>query len=214
MPGSSSEARIPVSQYVLGFDQVGLGDVARVGGKTAALGEMHRRLVREGVSVPGGFAITAAAFRAVIAGAKLEPRLRTLLAGASAEDVEDLGRRAAEARALVFGAPLPPALIAEIDAAHERLCAGQTGECALAVRSSATAEDLPQASFAGQHDSFLNIVGRGALLEAVSRCFASLFTDRAIQYRVNNGFDHFAVALSVAVMKMVRSDLAASGVAF
>lgn len=201
-------------RYVLDLGEVGLADIANVGGKTAALGEMHRELTRRGVRVPGGFAITAAAYRAVIAGAGIEPRLRALMAGASANDVDDLARRAAEARALVVGAPLPPALLEQIDMAHARLCAARAADCALAVRSSATAEDLPHASFAGQHDSFLNIVGREALHEAVRRCFASLFTDRAIQYRINNGFDHFAVALSVAVMKMVRSDLAASGVAF
>jgi pyruvate,water dikinase len=198
---------------VLGLGEVGLADVASVGGKTAALGELHRRLVPQGVRVPDGFAITAAAFRAVIAAAGIEPRLRSLLAGASSADVGDLAQRAAAARDLVFSAPLPDALVEQIDAAHERLCGGQR-ECALSVRSSATAEDLPQASFAGQHDSFLNVLGRDALLMAVRRCFASLFTDRAIQYRVNNGFDHSAVALSVAVMRMVRSDLAASGVAF
>jgi pyruvate,water dikinase len=214
MPGVSASPSKADRRYVLGFSDVGLADVARVGGKTAALGELHRQLVPQGVRVPDGFAITAAAFRAVIAAAGIEPRLRALLAEASADDVDDLARRAAEARELVFAAPLTDTLVEQIDAAHARLCGGKQDDCALAVRSSATAEDLPQASFAGQHDSFLNIVGRSALLEAVRRCFASLFTDRAIQYRINNGFDHFAVALSVAVMKMVRSDLAASGVAF
>jgi pyruvate,water dikinase len=211
VPGSPPVAG---ARYVLGLGDVGLADVASVGGKTAALGELHRQLVPRGVRVPDGFAITAAAFRAVIAAAGLEPRLRELMAGASADNVADLARRAAQARALIASAPLLPGMVEQIDAAHARLCGAGRDDCALAVRSSATAEDLPQASFAGQHDSFLNVVGRAALHEAVSRCFASLFTDRAIQYRLNNGFDHFSVALSVAVMKMVRADRAASGVAF
>ncbi|MBU6378627.1 MAG: phosphoenolpyruvate synthase [Gammaproteobacteria bacterium] len=210
-------AELPSSQagrFVLDLSEVGLGDVALVGGKTAAIGELHRALVPRGVRVPNGFAITSSAFRAVIAAAGIEPRLRELMSGASSADVTGLARRAAEARALVQAAPLPSTLIAEIGAAHARLCGGRGDRCALAVRSSATAEDLPQASFAGQHESYLNIVGRDALLAAIRRCFASLFTDRAIQYRINNGFDHFAIALSVVVMQMVRSDLAASGVAF
>ncbi len=201
--------------FVRPFSEIRIGDVAKVGGKTAALGEMYCALTSSGgVRVPNGFAVTADAYRAVLDDSDLWSRLRSLLQGVSVEDIGQLADRAAQARKLIYQAPLPVELVRQIDAQHEVLCRQYGTPLALAVRSSATAEDLPQASFAGQHDSFLNIVGRDALLDAVKRCFASLFTDRAIQYRINNGFDHFAVALSVAVMKMVRADLAASGVAF
>ncbi len=196
------------------FSAIGSVDVGSVGGKGAALGEMYRELAAQGVRVPNGFVVTADAYRAVLDAGGLWPALRALMLGASASDVGDLARRAAEARRLVGDARLPDDVVAAIHDAYEALCLEYGSSVALAVRSSATAEDLPQASFAGQHDSFLNVAGFDGVLAAVSRCFASLFTDRAIQYRLNNGFDHFAVSLAVVIMKMVRSDLASSGVAF
>ncbi len=196
------------------FGDVALGDVGSVGGKGAALGEIYRELSGRGVPVPNGFVVTAQAYRDVLDANDLWPRLRALMDGASAQDVQELGRRAAEARRLVEAARLPDPLVAAIRNGYEALATEYGPSLTLAVRSSATAEDLPQASFAGQHESYLNVSGFDALLAAVRRCFASLFTDRGIQYRLNHGFDHFAVSLAVVVMKMVRSDLAASGVAF
>jgi pyruvate,water dikinase len=196
------------------FSAIRNTDVGSVGGKGAALGELYTELATEGVRVPDGFVVTAAAYSAVLDANDLWATLRGLMHGASASDVGELARRAAEARRVVGEARLPAEVSAAILGAHATLCEEYGSTVALAVRSSATAEDLPQASFAGQHESYLNVTGPDALLAAVSRCFASLFTDRAIQYRLNHGFDHFAVSLAVVVMKMVRSDLAASGVAF
>ncbi len=201
-------------RYVRGFDEIGIEDVKLVGGKTASLGEMYRTLGPEGVRVPNGFAVTAEAFRAVLDAANAHAALRAALDGLDPGDVEDLARRGRRARAIVYEAGLPAALQAEILAAHARLVDEYGPDVTVAVRSSATAEDLPTASFAGQHDTFLNVGGGPALLDACRRCFASLFTDRAIHYRIDHGFDHFKVFQSIAVMKMVRSDLAASGVIF
>jgi pyruvate,water dikinase len=189
-------------------------DVPSVGGKNASLGEMVRELATEGVRVPNGFAITAEAYRHVLDQADAWPRLHAALAGLDVGDVDDLARRARLAREIVYAAPLPADLVSEIRAAHARLLAEYGEQATFAVRSSATAEDLPTASFAGQHETFLNISGEAKLLDSVRRCFASLFKDRAIAYRVDNGFDHFKVFLSVGVMKMVRSDRACAGVIF
>ena len=196
------------------FDSLGLDDVALVGGKNASLGELHRALTPLGVRVPGGFAVTAQAYRHVLDRAKAWQPLREALAGLDPGDVSDLADRARRARDIVYRAELPRELEDEILAGYAELESEYAGPLAVAVRSSATAEDLPSASFAGQHDSFLNVTGGEALLEACRRCFASLFTDRAIHYRIDHGFDHFDVGLSVGVMKMVRADLASSGVIF
>ncbi len=201
-------------RYVRFFSQIGIEDVAHVGGKNASLGEMYRELKGAGVLVPNGFAITAEAYRMVLEEAGAWPRLKEALAGLDPKNVADLAKRAARAREIVHSAPLPAALAEEIRTAYHRLLNEYGETLTLAVRSSATAEDLPQASFAGQHDSYLNVAGEPALYDAVRRCFASLFTDRAIRYRIDNGFDHFKVYISVGVMKMVRSDLAAAGVIF
>ena len=200
--------------WIRWFSELGAGDVPLVGGKNASLGEMYRALSGRGVRVPDGFAITADAYRHVLEEAGVEPELHRLLDDVDPDDVTDLARRSARARDLVYGAGLPPALEQEIRDAHRRLREEYGGELRVAVRSSATAEDLPTASFAGQHETFLNIEGEHELLDACRRCFASLFTDRAVHYRIDQGFDHFKVALSVGVMKMVRSDLASSGVMF
>jgi pyruvate,water dikinase len=201
-------------RYVRFFNEVGIDDVPTVGGKNASLGEMYRALTPRGVRVPNGFAVTAAAYRYVLEKAAVMPRLRATLAGLRPDDVKDLARRGAEAREIVHSAPLPADLREEILAGYRKLREEYGPELGVAVRSSATAEDLPDVSFAGMHETFLNVRGEEALLEACRRCFASLFTDRAIHYRIDKGFDHFKVALSIGIMKMVRADLAASGVMF
>jgi pyruvate,water dikinase len=201
-------------RYVRFFSQIGIGDVPLVGGKNASLGEMYRELTAKGLSIPNGFAVTAEAYRHALDAAGAWPALKESLQGLNPDNVDDLARRAARAREIVYGAGLPADVEADIRAALARLTQEYSPELTVAVRSSATAEDLPSASFAGQHDTYLNIRGEAATLDAVRHCFASLFTDRAIRYRIDNGFDHFKVFNSVAVMKMVRSDLAASGVIF
>jgi pyruvate,water dikinase len=200
--------------YVRWFEEVGVDDVAEVGGKNASLGELYRELSPLGVNVPNGFAVTAAAYRDTLAQAGILPQLAELLAGIDKTDVEDLAMRARKARELVYGAPLGDELREQITAAYARLAEEYGTDLSVAVRSSATAEDLPTASFAGQHETFLNVHGAERVLEACRRCYASLFTDRAISYRIDKGFDHLAIALSVGIMKMVRSDLASSGVMF
>ncbi len=201
-------------QYIRWFNELTINDIPLVGGKNASLGEMYRELGGEGVQVPNGFAITVEAYRYMLGQAQAWPRLYELLDEIDAEDVNDLARRAQQARELVYAAPLPSALQVEIHRAFAALQSQYGDSLSVAVRSSATAEDLPTASFAGQQDTYLNIHGGQALLDACKRCFASLFTDRAIHYRIDQGFDHFKIGLSIGVMKMVRSDLAASGVMF
>jgi pyruvate,water dikinase len=201
-------------RYVRFFNEIGIEDVPSVGGKNASLGEMVRELTPQGVRVPNGFAITAQAYWYVLEKAGIAQRLRETLAGLRPDDIEDLARRGKRARDLVYGAPLPEDLQREILQAYCALQEEYGSQLSVAVRSSATAEDLPDVSFAGAHETFLNVQGEQPLLDACRRCFASLFTDRAIHYRIDEDFDHFKVALSIGVMKMVRSDLAASGVIF
>ena len=191
-----------------------MDDVPLVGGKNASLGEMYQSLRSAGVRVPNGFALTAACYRDALTQADAWPRLHRLLDNFDIHDLTALAERAAEARAIVHGATGTAAIRRDIANAYRQLEAEYGKGVAVAVRSSATAEDLPNASFAGQHESYLNVSGADDLFEACRRCFASLFTDRGIVYRVNNGFDHYKVALSVGVMKMVRSDRASSGVIF
>ncbi|MBW2269114.1 MAG: phosphoenolpyruvate synthase [Deltaproteobacteria bacterium] len=201
-------------RFIRGFATLGLTDVALVGGKNASLGELHREFSSLDVRVPDGFAITAAAYRHALDRAHAWEPLRAALAGLEARDVSGLAERARRAREIVYEADLPDDLREQIARAYVHMEERSGPSPSVAVRSSATAEDLPHASFAGQHDSFLNIVGVDALLEACRRCYASLFTDRAIHYRMDQGFDHFDVAISVGVMQMVRADRAASGVIF
>jgi pyruvate,water dikinase len=200
--------------YVRWFETLRNSDVAIVGGKNASLGELYGCLTSVGVKVPNGFAATAQAYRDALTEAKVWDRLHELLDGLDLTDVEQLATNAAEARKLVYGATGGVKLRAEIATAYRHLEKEYGADVSVAVRSSATAEDLPTASFAGQHESYLNIRGEAQLFEACRNCFASIFTDRAIVYRVDNGFDHFKIGLSVGVMKMVRSDEAASGVIF
>ena len=202
------------SDYVRWFETLRNSDVPLVGGKNASLGELYNRLAAEGVRVPNGFALTVASYRASVTEAKAWDRLHELLDGLDVTDVEMLSRNAAEARRIVYAATGTAELRAQIATAYRRLEEQYGAGVAVAVRSSATAEDLPTASFAGQHESYLNIRGEAQLFEACRNCFASIFTDRAIVYRVDTGFDHFKIGLSVGVMKMVRSDEASSGVIF
>ena len=198
--------------WVRWFSGIGLGDVPEVGGKTASLGELYS-LRNEGVLVPDGFVLSASAYRVALDAAEAWPELHRLLAF-DPHDVALLAARAAAARRLVYEATATPTLRRQIAEAYRTLEQKCGSNVAVAVRSSATAEDLPNASFAGQHESYLNVRGINNVVEACRNCFASLFTDRAIVYRRDNDFDHFKVALSVAVMQMVRADLAASGVVF
>jgi pyruvate,water dikinase len=202
------------TEYVRWFGELGIDDVAEVGGKNASLGELYRELTGRNVNVPNGFALTAAAYRDTLTEAGAWDALEEALAGLDKSDVAELALRGRRAREIVYGAPLPDAVRDQVVAAYRTLEDQYGHELSVAIRSSATAEDLPTASFAGQHESYLNVHGAERVLEACRRCFASLFTDRAISYRVDQGFDHLSIALSVGVMKMVRSDLASSGVLF
>jgi pyruvate, water dikinase len=202
------------SKYILRFEEIGIEDIPLVGGKNASLGEMYRELGAKGIKVPNGFAITANGYRNILNSSGILSGLQKAMQGLNKDDVDNLAKRGKHARDLILSAGIPDDLWQAIEAAYDELCKQYGVNTDVAVRSSATAEDLPTASFAGQQETYLNISGKSALREACSKCFASLFTDRAISYRIDNGFDHFMVALSVGVQKMVRSDLATSGVIF
>ncbi|HVM31496.1 MAG TPA: PEP/pyruvate-binding domain-containing protein, partial [bacterium] len=200
--------------WVKWFDEVGMKDLPQVGGKNASLGEMIRSLSKSGVRVPPGFAVTSGAYWELLKQNHLEAQLDQRAAGAS-RGGQSLRRAAKAARELLLSAAIPQELEKAIREAYRAL-GRETGLAnpAVAVRSSATAEDLPDASFAGQQETFLNVRGEAALLKACRRCWASLFTDRAVSYRLEKGFSHDRVALSIGVQRMVRSDLGASGVMF
>ncbi|MDD3071598.1 MAG: phosphoenolpyruvate synthase [Methanoculleus horonobensis] len=200
--------------YIRWLSDIRNEDVGLVGGKNASLGEMYSELTKKGVKIPDGFAVTAEGYRHVLTSAGILDDLKEALAGLDRSDVADIAKRGRRARDLILSAGVPDDLWNEIRTAYDMLCDEYGPDADVAVRSSATAEDLPTVSFAGQQETFLNVRGYQALREAYVRCLASLFTDRAIAYRVDNGFDHFKVALSVGVIKMVRSDLASSGVIF
>jgi pyruvate,water dikinase len=208
--GVSTLQRTPI----LWFEEIGIGDVHLVGGKNASLGEMYRELAGQGVRVPNGFAITAEAYRGFLQDAKLDSHIQDIFQDLNTHDLTNLRQRGREVRHAIMGAKLPTELEEAIIEAYQRLGDEQEGGADVAVRSSATAEDLPDASFAGQQETYLNVQGRQPLLETCKRCFASLFTNRAISYRVDKGFDYLKIALSIGVQKMVRSDLATSGVMF
>jgi pyruvate,water dikinase len=200
--------------FIRWFDEIGIEDVPLVGGKNASLGEMARELAPRGVNLASGFAITAEAFRHFLQTTDLEVRIRNLLSGLVSQDARNLQQRGRQIRQAIMAAELPADLQTAIVEAYDRLGAGCAEPLDVAVRSSATAEDLPDASFAGQQETYLNVQGHAALLDTCRRCFASLFTDRAISYREDKGFDHAKVALSIGVQQMIRSDLATSGVMF
>ncbi len=200
--------------FILWFDQISYKDVPLVGGKNASLGEMYSKLSAKGIKVPYGFAVTAEAYRYFIQENHLDNKIRNILKGLDTRDVKDLQARGKKVRNLILRAKMPPALEEEIKKAYAKMEELYGKDVDVAVRSSATAEDLPDASFAGQQETYLNIKGIKNVIKAVQKCFASLFTDRAISYREDKGFDHFSVYLSVAIQKMVRSDKACSGVMF
>lgn len=201
-------------RYIRWFSEISNEDVALVGGKNASLGEMYRELSPSGIKIPNGFAVTAHAYRYLVEASGKMQEMRKVLSDIDKNDLDAFAKKGHRLREMIYQAPLPQDLSEEIRAAYRRLCKEYGEDTDVAIRSSATAEDLPTASFAGQQESYLNIRGDAQLLDACRRCFASLFTDRAISYRIDQGFDHFKIALSVGVMKMVRSDLAASGVMF
>ena len=212
--------------YILWFDEVGLSDLPLVGGKNASLGEMRKELTQSGVNVPNGFAVTVNAYHAFLDGGILQEwnetkcnlaikdNIRDILSDLDADDMENLSDRGSRVRRLLHSLEFPKEVVEEIVKAYRKLCKEYGEDTDVAVRSSATAEDLPTASFAGQQETYLNIRGEYALIQACKRCFASLFTNRAISYRVHKGFDHFQVALSIGIQQMVRSDKACSGVMF
>ncbi|MBI4439981.1 phosphoenolpyruvate synthase [Candidatus Woesearchaeota archaeon] len=201
-------------RFILWFDELSIEDIPLVGGKNASLGEMYSNLRKKGVSIPNGFAITSTAYRFFIAKANLRGSIAKILSNLDTKDINGLAEKGDRIRSLIRHAELPSELKVAIAKAYQRLCKEYGENCDVAVRSSATAEDLPDASFAGQQETFLNIRGEHALMEACKKCFASLFTNRAISYRHDKGFDNLKVYLSIGIQKMVRSDLACSGVTF
>jgi len=203
-----------IEEFVKWFEDLRIEDVSSVGGKNASLGEMIRTLGEKGVNVPSGFAITAYAYKYMIEKAGIDTKIREILSDLNTHDVHNLAERGGKIRNLIKSTPIPPELEEVIRQEYRNMEKRYGENVDVAVRSSATAEDLPDASFAGQQETYLNVRGEEELLEKVRDCFASLFTNRAISYRTDKGFDHFSVYLSVGVQRMVRSDLASSGVMF
>ncbi len=203
-----------MSDYVIWLDALGMGDVARVGGKNASLGEMISNLASAGVKVPGGFATTAHAFREFLRQDRLAERIQAALESLDVEDVDKLVETGKTIRQWVMDAEFPPQMLDALRNNYTKMVSEHDGELAVAVRSSATAEDLPEASFAGQQETYLNVVGFDSVLDAIKKVFASLYNDRAIAYRVHQKFSHTDVALSAGIQRMVRSDCGASGVMF
>jgi len=203
-----------IEEFNKWFEELTINDVPSVGGKNASLGEMIRNLSSQGVNVPSGFAVTAYAYKYTIEKAGIDKKIKKILSDLNTNDVRNLAERGEKIRKLIKSTPLPPELEEDIRKYYRGMEERYGNNCDVAVRSSATAEDLPDASFAGQQETYLNVRGEKELLEKVRECFASLFTNRAISYRVDKGFDHLSVYLSVGVQKMVRSDLASAGVMF
>ena len=199
---------------ILWFDQLGIEDVPLVGGKNASLGEMYRLLTKKGVRIPNGFAVTAKAYHYLLESNKAKEKIKATMKGLNLKSLENLQERGHAIRQIIRGLEFPADLAGQITQAYAKLEKQYGKNVDVAVRSSATAEDLPDASFAGQQETYLNIRGPEQLIDACKRCFASLFTNRAISYREEKGFDHFSIGLSIGVQKMVRSDLASSGVMF
>ncbi|MDM7913436.1 MAG: phosphoenolpyruvate synthase, partial [Methanotrichaceae archaeon] len=202
------------SKFIRWFDEIVIDDIPLVGGKNASLGEMYRELTSQGVKIPNGFATTTDAYWHFVESSGILEDMKNALVGLDKSDVSDLAARGKRVRELILSSEIPDDLWSEIRSAYDRLGEQYGKDPDVAVRSSASAEDLPTASFAGQQESYLNVRGYDELKEACIKCYASLFTNRAISYRIDHGFDHFRVALSIGIMKMVRSDLASSGVIF
>jgi len=201
-------------RLVIWFDELELKDIPQVGGKNASLGEMRREISPKGVSIPDGFAVTAHAYQYLLKSAGVSDQIHEILSDLDTHDLQSLSVKGKQIRALIYNIEFPEDLKAAVIECYQKLCQEYGENTDVAVRSSATAEDLPDASFAGQQETYLNIRGNDALIDACRKCFASLFTDRAISYRVDKGFDHMSVSLSIGVQKMVRSDVGASGVIF
>ncbi len=202
-------------KFIMWFDEIGIEDIPYVGGKNASLGEMYQNLGKKGVKIPYGFAITAQAYRYILDKSGVKDQIKKILKDLDTHNLDQLAEKGHKIRELIRHETIPKDLEKEIFDAYDKLCKKEKiPDLDVAVRSSATAEDLPDASFAGQQESYLNITGKENLLEAVRKCFASLFTNRAISYRVDKKFDHFNIALSVVVQRMVRSDMASSGIMF
>jgi len=202
------------NKFILRFDEIGIEDVPYVGGKNASLGEMYRNLVPKGVNIPNGFAITAYAYRYLLKETWADKKIKEILSDLDTSDLDNLAQRGSRVRSLIKSLEFPEDLTKAIIESYKKMEKIYWKNVDVAVRSSATAEDLPDASFAGQQDTYLNIFGYESIIDACKRCFASLFTNRAISYRQDKHFDHFSIALSITVQKMVRSDLACSGVMF
>ncbi|MEK7167636.1 MAG: PEP/pyruvate-binding domain-containing protein, partial [Patescibacteria group bacterium] len=201
--------------WILWYENISIADVSRVGGKNAAIGEMYSSLSPLGIKIPNGFAVSASGYHHFLEKADLKEKIKNILSDLDTKSIRNLQERGKKVRELILRADLPHDLAEEIAKAYQQLCGKyQDRNLDVAIRSSATAEDLPGASFAGQQESYLNIRGPRAVLSATKKCMASLFTDRAISYRVDKGFSHFDVGLSVGIQRMIRSDLAASGVIF
>lgn len=200
--------------YILWFKEIKITDIPIVGGKNASLGDMYQELTEKGIKVPNGFATTVGAYHHILESNGILKDLKAAMKGLNKNDIKDLSRRGRNARNLILNSGIPQDLWEDIASAYDKLCKEYGEEVDVAVRSSATAEDLPTASFAGQQETYLNIRGHNSLKEACIKCFASLFTDRAIAYRVDKNFDHFKIGISIGIQKMVRSDLSSSGVMF
>jgi pyruvate, water dikinase len=201
-----------MKQFIRLFNSISITDIPQVGGKNASLGEMYNQLAQKGIEVPNGFAVTAQAFVYFLEANNIKESLDNLLSTLDKKAFTNLSEIGEKARSLMLSGTMPPDLTAEIDESYDQL--GEGDNISVAVRSSATAEDLPQASFAGQHESYLNVQGKAAVIKAVQNCFASMYTNRAIKYREDNGFEHSKVAISVGIQKMVRSDKSCSGIGF
>jgi len=201
-------------KLVIWFDELELKDIPQVGGKNASLGEMRRELRPKGVNIPDGYAVTAHAYQYLLKSAGVSDQIHQILSDLDTHDMQNLSSRGKQIRSLIYNIEFPEDLKKEVIDSYQKLCQEYGENTDVAVRSSATAEDLPDASFAGQQETYLNIQGNETLIDACRKCFASLFTDRAISYRVDKGFDHMSVSLSIGVQKMVRSDVGASGVIF
>ncbi len=215
MPKRMPTAAEKKKRFILWFDEIGIADVPLVGGKNASLGEMYRELTSQGVKIPNGFAITAYAYQYLLTKAKIKDDIKRILSDLKVSNLKNLYDHGRRVREVISHAEFPPELREEIVTAYRRLSKeNKVNNVDTAVRSSATAEDLADASFAGQQETFLNVHGEDQLIQSCRNCFASLFTNRAISYRHEKKFDHFQVSLSIGVQKMVRSDLAASGVMF